>query len=394
MGGQPLPWWRLELLALPELEESLIWKLQDLGIHRVALEHTPRRPDERQLVAWLPAADWPEPERLQLELALAALTEPFALPLPPIHWQPQGDEDWSLSWKQHWQADPVGTRLLVLPAWLERPAEFADRLAIRIDPGHAFGTGSHPTTRLCLEALERWAQGPGQDLRGPATGRPVRVADLGCGSGILALAALGLLSEATEGSTGTEGCEAVIPRGAPAAATPPACQVFAVDCDPLAVRATWANAACNGFRAPGGPPAPARIGPASAGPASRGAASRGADGDAAAVSQPAASQPAATQPAAGSLQVAQGSLEALADLLAGQPADLLLCNILAPVIEALAPGFASVLAPGGVGLLSGLLVSQVPGLTQALAAAGWRAELVAQQSQWGLLEIRAARPVA
>jgi ribosomal protein L11 methyltransferase len=341
--GPGQPWWRLELLALPELEESLLWKLQALGIHRVALEHTPRTPDQRQLLAWLPAVDWPEPERRQLEVALAALSEPFGLTLPAISWRQQGDEDWSLSWKQHWQADPVGDRLLVLPAWLECPAEFADRLAIRIDPGNAFGTGSHPTTRLCLEALERWADGPGAALT-----RPVRVADLGCGSGILALAALKLLS-----ASDAPGAAA---RRAPAA------QVFAVDSDPLAVRATGANAACNGVVVPGAP-------------GTRGA-------------------PLEPGGQAASLQVAQGSVEGLAELLAGEPADLLLCNILAPVIEALAPAFATVLAPGGVGLLSGLLVSQVPGLTQALATAGWRAELVAQQSQWGLLEIRSARRVA
>ena len=360
-SGPGQPWWRLELLALPELEESLLWKLQALGIHRVAIEHTPRHPDQRQLLAWLPAADWPEPERLQLELALAALSEPFGLTLPPITWQPQGDEDWSLSWKQHWQADPVGTRLLVLPAWLDCPAEFADRLAIRIDPGNAFGTGSHPTTRLCLEALERWAEGPGADLIRPDLGRPVRVADLGCGSGILALAALKLL---TAGKA--------LGGGATSAPTQ-TCQVFAVDSDPLAVRATWANAACNGFGA-GSPSSGEAVGLGGA---------VGATGE-----------PLAPQAQAGFLQVAQGSAQVLAELLEGQPADLLLCNILAPVIEALAPAFASVLAPEGVGLLSGLLVSQVPGLTQALAAAGWRAELVAQQSQWGLLEIRAARRVA
>ena len=351
-GPGPGPaWWRLELLALPELEESLLWKLQALGIHRVALEHTPRSPDQRQLLAWLPAVDWPGPERQQLEVALAALCEPFGLSLPPIRWQQQGDEDWSLSWKQHWQADPVGTRLLVLPAWLECPVDFADRLAIRIDPGDAFGTGSHPTTRLCLEGLERWADGSGADLA-----RPVRVADLGCGSGILALAALKLLG-ASDGPTG-----AAIPGQA--------CQVFAVDSDPLAVRATGANAACNGVAVPGALPASGAPAPAPS---------------------PSLDPP---QAPLGCLQVAQGSVEGLAELLAGEPADLLLCNILAPVIEALAPAFATVLAPGGVGLLSGLLVSQVPGLSRALAAAGWRAELVAQQSQWGLLEIRSARPVA
>ena len=360
-SGPGQPWWRLELLALAELEESLLWKLQALGIHRVAIEHTPRQPEQRQLLAWLPAVDWPEAERRQLEVALAALSEPFGLTLPPIRWQQQGDEDWSLSWKQHWQADPVGTRLLILPAWLESPAEFAERLSIRIDPGNAFGTGSHPTTRLCLEALERWADGPGAQLA-----RPVRVADLGCGSGILALAALKLL-----GASAAAGG---------AADRAPAYQVFAVDSDPLAVRATWANAACNGVAVAGGPPAcvSAEAPGASGRPGAFGSAAGSLD----------------HQDQMGSLRVAQGSVEGLAELLAGQPADLLLCNILAPVIEALAPAFATVLAPGGVGLLSGLLVSQVPGLSQALAAAGWRAELVAQQSQWGLLEIRSARPVA
>ena len=347
------PWWRLELRALPELEESLLWKLQALGIHRVAIEHTPRTPDQRQLLAWLPAVDWPEPERRQLELALADLCEPFGLTLPPLQWQPQGDEDWSLSWKQHWQPDPVGQRLLVLPAWLDGPAEFADRLAIRIDPGNAFGTGSHPTTRLCLEGLERWAE-QRQNAADRGQSRPVRVADLGCGSGILALGALKLLAAAEALAGGlTEDRRA-------------ACQVFAVDCDPLAVRATLANASCNGF------------GPAEDGP----------------TPDPLASAFAPQAGLMGPLQVAQGSVGELAALLAGQPADLLLCNILAPVIEALAPAFATVLAPDGVGLLSGLLVSQVPGLTQALAAAGWRAELVAQESQWGLLEIRSARAVA
>ena len=121
-----LSWWRLEMPALPELEESLIWKLNALGIPRVAVRHRPEAPEQRQLVAWLPEADWPEPERRQLEQALAPLAETFGLTLPPISWEQQDDEDWSLSWKQHWEPDPVGRRLLILPAWLELPAEHAD----------------------------------------------------------------------------------------------------------------------------------------------------------------------------------------------------------------------------------------------------------------------------
>lgn len=307
-----LAWWRLELLAQPELEESLLWKLAELGISRVALRHRPEAPQERQLLAWLPEADWPEAERTEMQRALAPLAATFGLELPPLAWQRQLDEDWSLSWKQHWQADPVGERLLILPAWLEVPPEHAQRLVIRMDPGSAFGTGSHPTTRLCLEALERLAAERGrQGGSAPGLGA-IRVADLGCGSGILGIAAL------------LQGARTVA----------------AVDTDSLAVRATAENAAVGGLQ--------------------------------------------------DRLQVRLGSVEVLAELLGWEPADLLLCNILAPVIEALAPAFASVLAPGGVGLLSGLLVPQAERLQQVLAALGWRAELVAQQSQWGLLMLHKA----
>ena len=305
-----LSWWRLELSSLPELEESLIWKLNTLGIPRVAVRHRPEAPQQRQLLAWLPEADWPEAERTQLEAALAPLADTFGLSLPPIVWEQQDDEDWSLSWKQHWQADPVGRRLLILPAWLELPPEHADRLVIRMDPGSAFGTGSHPTTRLCLEAIEALAE---QTSDGGPTGLAgQRVADLGCGSGILGIAAL------LQGAS----------------------RVAAADTDSLAVRATRDNAAVSGFSA--------------------------------------------------QLQVELGSVEQLAELLDGRPADLLLCNILAPVIEALCPAFSTVLAPDGLGLLSGLLVEQAPRLQAALAEQGWRAELTAQQSQWGLMTIRRA----
>ena len=299
-----LAWWRLELLALPELEESLTWKLNALGIPRVAVRHSPEQPQDRKLVAWLPASDWPESERQQLEQALKPLADTFGLALPTIHWFEQDDEDWSLSWKQHWEPDPVGQRLLILPAWLELPPEHADRQVIRMDPGSAFGTGSHPTTRLCLEAIEELS-----DERGGSLGS-IRVADLGCGSGILGIAAL------LEGAS----------------------SVAAADTDSLAVRATRDNAVVSGFSE--------------------------------------------------QFQVDLGSIERLAELLEGRPADLLLCNILAPVIEALCPAFDTVLAPGGLGLLSGLLVSQAPRLQEVLAEQGWSAELTAQQSQWGLMTIR------
>ena len=283
----------------PELEESLVWKLNDLGLHRHAVQYAPETPDCKQLLLWLPKSEWPETECEQLFASLVPMAQPFGITLPEGRWEDIADEDWSLSWKQHWQPDPVGHGLLILPAWLEAPVEHADRLVIRMDPGSAFGTGSHPTTRLCLEALET------------APPRGGLVADLGCGSGVLGLAALGL------------GARSVV----------------AADTDSLAVRATTDNRSLNRHDA-------------------------------------------------AELEVAQGSVETLQRLLAGRRADLLLCNILAPVIEALAPSFESLLAEEGRALLSGLLVDQAPRLIQVLGDLGWTVTASAEQGRWGLLDIR------
>ena len=86
------------------------------------------------------------------------------------------DEDWENNWKQYYKPLPIGEKLVVVPAWEEQPAD--GRVALRLDPGLIFGTGSHATTRMCLEAMET--------LAAPDK----RVLDLGCGSGILSIGAL------------------------------------------------------------------------------------------------------------------------------------------------------------------------------------------------------------
>ncbi len=90
-----------------------------------------------------------------------------------------GQQDWAEAWKQHYHALRVGQRMMIVPAW-EQPDLEADDVAIWIEPGMAFGTGMHPSTRLALQLLERLLQ-PGQD-----------VLDVGTGSGILSIAALKL----------------------------------------------------------------------------------------------------------------------------------------------------------------------------------------------------------
>ena len=87
------------------------------------------------------------------------------------------DEDWENNWKRYYKPIPVGEGLLVLPKWEPEP-EGNTRRVLKLDPGLAFGTGGHATTRMCLEFLE------GLELEG------ARALDLGCGSGILGIGAL------------------------------------------------------------------------------------------------------------------------------------------------------------------------------------------------------------
>ena len=115
------------------------------------------------------------------------------------------DEDWENNWKQYYKPMEIGQRLLVIPQWEQ--VDPGQRVPLILDPGLTFGTGSHATTRLCLTALEKTvAQGD-------------RVLDLGCGSGILSIAALRL----------------------------GASQALAVDIDDKCLDVAYENAALNGI---------------------------------------------------------------------------------------------------------------------------------------------------
>ena len=86
------------------------------------------------------------------------------------------DSDWENNWREYYKPIEVGEKLVVVPEWEEAPSD--GRIPLRLDPGLIFGTGSHATTRMCLAALEKYAE------------RGRRVLDLGCGSGILGIGAL------------------------------------------------------------------------------------------------------------------------------------------------------------------------------------------------------------
>ena len=131
--------------------------------------------------AYLTADETLEDTRRKLEESLYYLG--MIQPLPAPVFTPIADQNWMEAWKTRYQPIMIGNNLIIVPVWMDSPAP--ERVSIRIDPGMAFGTGTHPTTQLCLELMETVYIGSGAV-------RPETVIDVGCGSGILSVAAIKL----------------------------------------------------------------------------------------------------------------------------------------------------------------------------------------------------------
>ena len=133
--------------------------------------------------AYLEMNDQIEETRQKLEESLYYLGR--IQPLPAASYKQIADQNWMEAWKQHYQPILIGQRIAVVPAWLDSPEP--NRIAIKIDPGMAFGTGTHPTTQLCLELMEVFFTQSFSESRQLDT-----LIDVGCGSGILSIAAIKL----------------------------------------------------------------------------------------------------------------------------------------------------------------------------------------------------------
>ncbi len=213
-------------------------------------------------------------------------------PLPEPEFQRVPDQDWTQAWKDRYQPLKIGDRLLILPAWM--PPRPTDRAVILIDPGMAFGTGTHPSTQLCLEVLADLEQ------------IPETVIDVGCGSGILAIGALKLGSG----------------------------RALGVDTDPEAVQAAANNARLNGVDE--------------------------------------------------QFELGVGSVAEIHEGKYGlEAAPLVLANILAPVLLRLLDiGLASLVHPGGLLVLSGMLLDQEAGIEEAVRTAGLGVKGRRRQGDW------------
>ncbi len=203
-------WLEISLTTSGELAEAVAEVLgrycangvvmeRDVKFYNDEDEGTPEGPV--RISAYLPVDDELEEKRARLEQSLWHLGQIQPLPEPKFKFIE--DEDWMAAWKKNYQPIEVGKGLLILPAWIEQTD--MTRTAIKIDPAMAFGTGTHPTTQLCLALME------GRVKSGEA------VIDVGCGSGILSIGALKL----------------------------GASHALGVDIDPLSTRATLSNAILN-----------------------------------------------------------------------------------------------------------------------------------------------------
>lgn len=186
-----MPWLQLRLAITPEQAEPMEDLLLGLGAVSVTFMDAEDQPIFEPDLGTTPL--WQHTHLLALFEAdterqplLDLLQQLWQQPLPEYQFEDIADQDWERSWMDNFQPMRFGQRLWIVPSWHEAPDSQAVNLLL--DPGLAFGTGTHPTTALCLEWLD------GQDVRG------LNAIDFGCGSGILAIAALLLGAERVTGT--------------------------------------------------------------------------------------------------------------------------------------------------------------------------------------------------
>jgi len=138
------------------------------------------------------------PNRQSVRTHLADALRVYGLPtssVRQVNAREVADEDWLGEWKKSWQPVEVGRRFIIAPPWAEIANEH-ERIVIRIEPGMAFGTGTHETTRLCLAAIEKYFLPPHAGCPRGDPGAGGSFLDVGTGTGILAIAAAKLFPDA------------------------------------------------------------------------------------------------------------------------------------------------------------------------------------------------------
>ena len=194
-------WYKLTFHIESDSEDIIIWKLNELGIFSFSFEYLIKTENKKEVNIWLPNNEWNESSRSNFEKKISELLNINNFNNEFFEWSLIKEEDWLNSWKKFWFPELIGNDFLILPCWINLSEKFKDKKIIKIDPGAAFGTGSHPSTYLCLEKMEY------------ISFSDKNVLDIGSGSGILTIAARLLGAK----------------------------EVCAIDCDYLAINSTNSN---------------------------------------------------------------------------------------------------------------------------------------------------------
>ncbi len=186
----PAYWLELSVTADPETVESITEVISRYTQGGVAIEepfelrddgltHFPIPGAQVTCRVWIPDDVAAEETRARIEEGMWRLRQIAPGAIGEVQSKRVAEQDWANAWKEHYHPLPLGERVVIRPSWRDY-APTGDQVVIELDPGMAFGTGLHPTTRNCVRLVEQ-AVRPGD-----------RVLDVGCGSGILSLAALKL----------------------------------------------------------------------------------------------------------------------------------------------------------------------------------------------------------
>ena len=170
-------WYKVTFLIESDSEDIIIWKLNELGIFSFSFEYLIKNENKKEVNIWLPIDDWGESTRSGFEKIISKILSINDPPNQFFEWSIIKEEDWLTSWKKYWTPELVGNNFLILPCWINLDKKFKNKKIIKIDPGAAFGTGSHPSTYLCLKKMEN------------SLFSDKKVLDIGSGSGILSVAA-------------------------------------------------------------------------------------------------------------------------------------------------------------------------------------------------------------
>lgn len=183
---RPEEWMEVRLEVPQELAEPVSTVLAEYIQTGVVIESIRVENDEiggavnrgnLRVYGYLPLDDQLDDRQEEIRKALWYLSKIKAFPEPSF--KIIRNEDWSTAWRKNYHPILVGEKLLVVPAWISLPR--SERIQVVMDPGMAFGSGTHPTTQLCLELIEQFLE--------EQSGCPITFLDIGCGSGILSIAA-------------------------------------------------------------------------------------------------------------------------------------------------------------------------------------------------------------